>query len=144
MTYKEAESKTQAAPVRTYAPADARPTVGSKDVAVADFVHFFEAGEQQKAFDALRGVTAQGRGEQYVKSLVRALDDVYKNRIEGGRTPEADLARATATWSNADFEAVLGTLIESVDWSYSSARVGTKIALAKVFEYFESKKGTQA
>ena len=144
MTYKEAESKTQAAPVRTYAPADARPTVGSKDVTVADFVHFFEAGEQQKAFDALRGVTAQGRGEQYVKSLVRALDDVYKNRIEGGRTPEADLARATATWSNADFEAVLGTLIESVDWSYSSARVGTKIALAKVFEYFESKKGTQA
>ncbi len=141
MTYKEVEPKAQAVPARTYAPADTRPTVASKDVAVADFVAFFERGEQQKAFDALRGMTAQGRGEQYVKSLVRSLDDVYKNRIEGGRAPEADLARATATWSNADFEAVLGTLVESVDWSYSSARVGTKIALAKVFEYFESKKG---
>lgn len=149
MTYKDAEPKTHVqasttthvAASRTYAPAEARPTVAvAKEVSIAEFVAFLEQGEQQKAFETLRALTAKGLGEQYVKSLVRALDDVYKNRIEGGRAPQADLARVTATWSNADFEAVLGTLVESVDWSYSSARVGTKIALAKAFEYFESKK----
>lgn len=143
MTYREAAPKAQTAPARV-ASVQERTVSTSKEVSVSEFVAFLERGDQQKAFDALRTLTAQGRGEQYVKSLIRALDDVYKNRIEGGRTPDADLARATATWSNADFEVVLGTLVESVDWSYSSARVGTKIALAKVFEYFESKKGSQS
>ena len=44
------------------------------------------------------------------------------------RTPNEDLVYKTASWSNEDFEKVLGILVECIDYSYSSNRIGTKIA----------------
>lgn len=132
-------AKAQAAPAHAQTIQEPRHS-RAVDVSPAAFISMIEAGRQQEAFETLRTLTSQNKGEHFIKNVVSMLDDVYKNRIEGGRTLDADLARTTATWSNGDLQTVLGILVESVDWSYASARVGTKIALSKVFEYFESKK----
>jgi hypothetical protein len=78
--------------------------------------------------------------EMFIGELVRKLDDIYKNRLEGNHNPDPVLAGKTATWSNGDFEKVLGILVECIDYSYSSTRIGTKVALAKAFEYFGDKR----
>lgn len=105
---------------------------------VPAFVGSLVAGEQKHAFDLLRKMTSQGVStEAFIGRVVRKLDDIYKNRIEGNHNPDPQLAAKTATWSNADFEHVLGMLVECIDYSYSSTRIGTKVALAKVFEHFE-------
>ncbi|MBP9759843.1 MAG: hypothetical protein KBD24_00555 [Candidatus Pacebacteria bacterium] len=104
------------------------------------FVDLMIAGDQKKAFELLRRLTAQGvSSESLVMCVIRKLDDIYKNRLEGNHNPDKDLAMKTATWSNGDFEKVLGILVECVDYSYSSNRIGTKVALTKVFEYFGQK-----
>ncbi len=106
----------------------------------AQFVGHLVAGEQQKTFDLLRTMTGKGIApETFIAQLVRILDDIYKNRLEGNHNPDPILAAKTATWSNGDFEKVLGILVECIDYSYSSTRIGTKVALAKAFEYFAQK-----
>ncbi len=108
-------------------------------VSIATFVGWLVAKEEQKVFEHLRSASAQGGIEHFIGEVVRALDDVYKHRLEGNHNPDAELARLTATWSNGDFEQVLGILVECIDFSYSSNRIGAKVALAKAFEYFRSK-----
>ncbi|NBD74087.1 hypothetical protein GVX82_03530 [Patescibacteria group bacterium] len=100
---------------------------------VATFVSWIVEGKQQEAYEYLRSAQS---ADQLIGEVVRALDEVYKNRLEGGRQPEQQLVQLTAGWSNPDFEAVIGTLVESVDYSYQSSRIGTKVALAKLFERF--------
>jgi hypothetical protein len=101
------------------------------------FIDLLVSGEQQKTFELLRELHAKGvTMETFIMTTVRKLDDVYKNRIEGNHNPDKDLASKTALWSNADFETVLGALVECVDYSYSNNRIGTKIALTKIFEHF--------
>lgn len=107
------------------------------DAVVPLFIDLIIAGEQRKAFDLLRRLATQNvTAEAFIMTAIRKLDDVYKNRIEGNHNPDRDLAAKTATWSNADFETVLSILVECVDYSYTSSKVGTKVALAKLFEYF--------
>jgi len=130
------------APRTATVPATANTVAAPKDDAEAlvQFVEYLVAGEQQKTFDILRGMTGKGVApEKFIGQLVRKLDDIYKNRLEGNHTPDAALAAKTATWSNGDFEKVLGILVECIDYSYSSTRIGTKVALAKAFEYFALK-----
>jgi len=118
---------------------ETRTTKGaeSTDSIVPLFIDLVTAGEQQKTFELLRRLNGQGaETETFIATVIRKLDDIYKHRLEGNHNPDKALAAKTATWSNADFEAVLGILVESVDYSYSSPRIGTKIALAKLFEHF--------
>lgn len=135
--------------VATVAPAQApvastsAPTAAPRDEseALAQFVQYLVTGEQQKTFDLLRTMTGKGIAtESFIAHLVRKLDDIYKNRLEGNHSPDPALAMQTATWSNGDFETVLGILVECIDYSYTSTRIGTKVALAKAFEYFARKK----
>lgn len=117
----------------------ARPTQHSEaGTSVAPlFIDLIVAGEQQKTFELLRRLNTQGAAtETFIAGVIRKLDDIYKNRLEGNHSPDKELAAKTATWSNADFETVLGILVESVDYSYSNPRIGSKIALAKLFEHF--------
>lgn len=98
------------------------------------FLDHLNAKEQQKGFELLRQLLTKGVPvETFITVLVRKLDDVYKHRLEGNHSPDHTVAAKTATWSNADFEAVLGILVECIDYSYSSNKVGTKVALTKLF-----------
>lgn len=107
---------------------------------VADFVGNLVSGNQAAVFEKVRNVTGQGKSaDAFIGAVIRELDDVYKYRLEGDRQPNKALVQATAMWSNGDFETVLGILVESIDHSYASSRIGTKVALAKAFEYFEKK-----
>lgn len=113
----------------------------SAPVSVGTFVGWLVNAEEQKTFEYLRTASATGNGvELFIGEVVRALDDVYKHRLEGNHNPDPELARLTATWSNGDFEQVLGILVECIDFSYSSNRIGSKVALAKAFDYFRGKK----
>jgi hypothetical protein len=104
------------------------------------FVEVIVAADQRRTYELLRKLTSQGvAADTFVIEVVRKLDDIYKNRLEGNHNPDPDLAAKTATWSNGDFERVLGTLVESVDGSYANPRVGTKVAIAKLLEYFAAK-----
>ncbi len=107
---------------------------------VAAFLDYLVLVKKKEAFDLMRSITTRGVDvAAFITLVVRELDEVYKDRIEGNRTPNEDLVYKTASWSNEDFEKVLGILVECIDYSYSSNRIGTKIALAKAFEHFDSK-----
>jgi len=109
----------------------------SVDGIVPLFIDLLVAGEQRKTFELLRRLNSQGEStEHFILTVVRKLDDIFKNRLEGNHNPDQALASKTANWNNHDFETVLGLLVECVDYSYSSTRIGTKVALAKVFEHF--------
>ncbi len=104
------------------------------DTALPAFLDHLNAKEQQKGFELLRQLLTKGVSvESFITALVRKLDDVYKHRLEGNHAPDQAIAAKTATWSNADFEAVLGILVECIDYSYSSNKIGTKVALTKLF-----------
>jgi hypothetical protein len=127
------------APVHNVPAAVAAQATATDDTMVS-FVRALVAVDQQQVFDIVRTMTGRGVApEAFIGELVRKLDDIYKNRIEGNHAPDKQLAAETATWSNGDFEKVLGILVECIDYSYSSTRIGTKVALAKAFEYFGSK-----
>lgn len=131
---EQSQSSTTAAAAREVCTADNPHTT---DSVVPLFIDLMVAGEQQKTFELLRRLHEQGAAtEHFIAGVIRKLDDIYKHRLEGNHNPDKELAAKTATWSNADFEVVLGILVESVDYSYSSPRIGTKIALAKLFEHF--------
>ncbi len=121
-----------AASAPTAAPAPVMPRT-STSADVATFVRWIVEGKQQEVYEYLRSASSVA---VLIGEVVRELDEVYKNRIEGGREPKLELVQLTASWSNPDFEAVIGTLVESVDYSYQSSRIGTKVALAKLFERF--------
>lgn len=107
---------------------------------VARFIQNLVHVEKKEAFDLLRNISNKGVDVGVFMTLVvRNLDEVYKDRIEGNRSPDAELVKKTASWSTEDFETILGILVECVDYSYSNNRIGTKIALAKAFEHFEKK-----
>jgi hypothetical protein len=111
---------------------------------VTTFITWLAANEQQKVYNFVRKLSSQGYSvDNFIGQVLRALDDVYKNRLEGNRNPDPSLAEKTATWSNADLEAILGILVECIDYSYSSSRIGTKVALAKVFEYLAQKENSR-
>ncbi len=123
------------------APVTRNDATNSVKNSVSLFIGYLAEGEQQKTFELLRTLSNKGvEAGSFISQVVRDLDDVYKHRIEGGRTPDAGLAQLTAVWSNADFEQVMGILVECVDYSYSNTRIGTKVALTKAFEYFSNKK----
>ncbi|MBP9749973.1 MAG: hypothetical protein KBD21_04565 [Candidatus Pacebacteria bacterium] len=104
------------------------------ETAIPMFLDYLNTREHQKAFELLRQLGTKGvQTEKFITTLVRKLDDVYKNRIEGNHAPDRDVATKTATWSNADFENILGILVECIDYSYSNNKVGTKVALTKLF-----------
>jgi len=104
---------------------------------VTRFVELLIGGKQQETFAMLRDLLAKGTtAESFIGRTVNELDKVYKNRLEGNHSPSAELAQLTATWSNADFENVLGILVECIDYSYESSRIGTKVALAKALAHF--------
>ncbi len=97
--------------------------------------------KKKDVFDLLRNITSKGVDVgSFIGTVVRQLDDVYKHKIEGNHNPNMNLLKLTESWSNEDFETVLGTLVECIDYSYSNNKIGTKIALAKAFDYFERKK----
>jgi len=102
---------------------------------VAAFVGYIAEGSQQKAFELLRTLNSKGiETSAFIARVVRELDEVYKHRLEGSRTPDQRMMQQTGAWSNDQLESVLGTLVECIDYSYTNARIGTKIALTKVFE----------
>ncbi len=106
------------------------------ETAIPMFLDYLNTREQQKAFELLRQLSTKGvQTEKFIATLVRKLDDVYKHRIDGNHAPDRDVATKTATWSNADFENVLGILVECIDYSYSNNKVGTKVALTKLFAH---------
>lgn len=108
---------------------------------VSVFMGYLLQVQKKEAFDLMRNISTRGIDvATFITLVVRQLDEVYKQRIEGNRNPDQELIKKTELWSNEDFETVLGILVECIDYSYSSNRIGTKIALAKIFEHFENKK----
>jgi hypothetical protein len=125
-----------AAPV-SIPPAQPHGAPHVQDTVASTFVRYLATNDQAKAFEQLRNVSAQGTDVgTFIARVVRDLDEVFKHRIEGNRKPDQALVQLTEKWSTATFEAVLGALVECIDYSYSNTRIGTKIALAKVFEQF--------
>lgn len=140
---KPEAAKAPVAPVRE-APASA-PTFtaarSAQPASVPAFITLLSSRKEEEAYTMLRDLNAKDNtATQFIGEAVRALDDVYKHRIEGNHSPNAEVAAAVATLSNPELEKVIGMLVESVDYSYTSNRIGTKVALAKVFEYFANKK----
>lgn len=103
------------------------------------FVAALARGSEADAFGILRSLQSSGGSvNTFLTEVVRSLDDVYKHRIEGNHNPDQNVAAAVAMLSNSDLEQLIGILVESVDYSYSSARVGSKVAIAKAIEFFRS------
>ncbi len=113
---------------------------GSVNNLVSVFIENLVNGNKKSTFELIRNMGAKGVDvASFIGMVVRELDKVYKNRLEGNHNPNPELVNSTKVWTNADFENALGTLVECVDYSYSNNRIGTKIALAKIFEHFENK-----
>ena len=125
-----------AASTPTYAPA-----LASAPANVVEFITKLMTGKQEEVFATLRDLNAkEGSASALIAEVVRELDQVYRHRLEGNHAPNAQVAAAVATLSNGELEKTIGILVEAVDFSYNSARVGAKIAVARVFEYFQNRK----
>ena len=115
-------------------------TSSSSDETAVVFIDSLVNLEKKKVFDTLRDFASRGNDVgAVITAVVRKLDEVYRYRLEGGRTPDKEIAGKTATWSNGDFENVLGILVECIDYTYANNHIGTKVALTKAFEHFEKK-----
>jgi len=119
---------------------EVKSTPSSSDETAMIFIDSLVNLEKKKVFDTLRDFASRGNDVgAVITAVVRKLDEVYRYRLEGGRIPDKEIAGKTATWSNGDFENVLGILVECIDYTYANNHIGTKVALTKAFEHFEKK-----
>ena len=127
-------------PAQMYEVQESTYVASSDDETALLFIDSLANLEKKKVFDVLRGFASRGNDVgALITAVVRKLDEVYRFRVEGGQTPNKEIAGKTATWSNGDFENVLGILVECIDYTYANNQVGTKVALTEAFEHFEKK-----
>jgi len=134
------QDRVEKASVRAAAQADTQQDRTATANVVVQFISYIAASEHRKTYELIRTLDTQHVNvSAFIAKVVRKLDDVYKSRLEGHHNPDRELADRTKSWTNKDFENVLGILVECIDYSYTNDRIGTKVALAKALDYFANK-----
>lgn len=101
-----------------------------------DFIESLVSKNSNNTFDILRSVESS---HKFITEVVCVLDGVYKHRLEGDRQKDEEAVGLVKEWSDKTLGEVLEILADSVDHSYSSNRIGAKVALTKVFKLLEGK-----
>jgi hypothetical protein len=115
---------------------------GASPAHVATFVRWIVDGNDNNIFDFLRSLASRGgSANTFLSLVVSCLDDVYRFRAEGGTRPDKQVAESVASLSSNELEQLLEILTRGVDYSYSSAQTGAKVAVTKATEYLRGRKG---
>ena len=104
---------------------------------VRDFSGALLAGNRDVVFGTIRQIVREGGdAEVFLTQVVCALDDAYRNRVDG--TPvNAEIARITEGCATSFLERLTGALTNAVDSSYSPGITGAKLALTRALAVVE-------
>ncbi len=104
---------------------------------VRDFCAALLNGNRDVVFGTLRQVVREGGdAEAFITQVVCALDDAYRNRVDG--TPvNGEIARLTQNCATSFLERLTTALTNAVDSSYSPGISGSKLALTRALAVVE-------
>jgi hypothetical protein len=104
---------------------------------VRDFCAALLSGNRDVVFGTLRQVVREGGdAEAFITQVVCALDDAYRNRVDG--TPvNPEIAHLTQGCATAFLERLTTALTNAVDSSYSPGISGSKLALTRALAVVE-------
>lgn len=90
--------------------------------------------DREAAFTALRAAVAGGETpERVMTQAVCAIDDVYRNRIDGAAC-DPELQNICAPCETKELEHMVSSLTTAVDASYSTGVTGAKLALVRALD----------
>jgi hypothetical protein len=128
--------------VPVHAPAHA-PTARAEAPAAAistdvrDFCDALLKGDRDTVFSTLRQIVREGGdAETFITQVVCALDDAYRNRVDGTKV-NAEIAQITKNCATSFLERLTGALTNAVDSSYSPGITGSKLALTRALAVVE-------
>ena len=114
---------------------EAAPSAVSTDV--RDFCGALLAGDRDTVFSTIRQIVREGGdAEMFITQVVCALDDAYRNRVEGTKV-NAEIAQLTKTCATSFLERLTSALTNAVDSSYSPGITGSKLALTRALAVVE-------
>lgn len=113
---------------------DASEESVTDDSVVIEFIKNIIVKDMNKTFEILRGVKDITPPE-FIAQVVVILDEVYKDRLEGYRNKNEEVSKLLSDWTDDSLEGVIEILAEAIDHSYTSNRIGVKVALTKMFKF---------
>jgi hypothetical protein len=110
--------------------------------ATQTFVTWMCEGASGRVFEFLRQLKREGAStREFLSSVVALFDEVHRERLEGGRTVDAQVLSSMQTLTPADIEAVIDLLSVGFDYSYADEHGAVKTALLRATDYLS--KGTK-
>ena len=95
-------------------------------------------GREDKVFEFLRSLQSSGRQcRDVLIEVLRILDEVHQQRLEGGRIANTSVSERVAKFSNSDIEELIQLLTRGVDYSYQESYMGTKMAFVRALDYLK-------
>ena len=104
---------------------------------VRDFCDALLKGDRDTVFGTLRQIVREGGdAETFITQVVCALDDAYRNRVDGTKV-NPEIAQLTKNCATSFLERLTGALTNAVDSSYSPGITGSKLALTRALAVVE-------
>jgi hypothetical protein len=104
---------------------------------IRDFCAALLNGDRDTVFGTLRQIVREGGdAEMFITQVVCALDDAYRNRVDGTKV-NPEIARLTQNCATPFLERLTGALTNAVDSSYSAGITGSKLALTRALAVVE-------
>ena len=114
---------------------EAAPAAISTDV--RDFCAALLNADRDTVFGTIRQIVREGGdAEMFITQVVCALDDAYRNRMDGTKV-NPEIARLTQNCATSFLERLTGALTNAVDSSYSAGITGSKLALTRALAVVE-------
>ncbi len=123
----------------TYVPQTTRKEESARVIStdVRDFCAALLHGNRDTVFGTLRQIVREGGdAEMFLTQVVCALDDAYRNRLDG-TSVHAEIAQLTQNCATTFLERLTGALTNAVDSSYSPGITGSKLALTRALAVVE-------
>lgn len=99
------------------------------------FIGWLAAGDERKALSFVRMLQMQGQSvKDFMTHVVLELNTVYKYRANNTSTVDAQILGIANNWSDEQLEAVIHTLVSSMDQTSKSTYPSIKIALMRVLD----------
>ncbi len=115
------------------------PTIGrNREVSLC--IGWVCEGDEKKVFEFLRTLKPGGRSvREFTAEVLGTFDEIYRQRLEGGRNIDVYVVEKTAKLSNADIESLIDLLICGVDHTYNNSHMGAKMAFIRTFDYLKKR-----
>jgi hypothetical protein len=129
----------QAQAMPAYAPQATRKEESARMIStdVRDFCAALLHGDRDTVFGTLRQIVREGGdAEVFLTQVVCALDDAYRNRLDGTKV-NPEIAQLTQNCATSFLERLTGALTNAVDSSYSPGITGSKLALTRALAVVE-------